>query len=99
MSFDTVVLLKQNMRMQGVSDADLKFRAALTNMRCGRCTLKDRMFLRSRMAGPLPSDPKMFDGMFRDVYLIVALNAHRDAVNDVASARFACGNNVTLHGF
>jgi hypothetical protein len=57
--FNTVVMLRQNMRQQAQTPADDKLRTALENMRYGACTDDDIEFLESRIAGFRPENPKL----------------------------------------
>ncbi|KAJ7079861.1 hypothetical protein C8R44DRAFT_836642 [Mycena epipterygia] len=94
--FNTVVILRQNMRQKSQSEQDDKLRAALENMRYGACTEVDVAFLRTRIAGFRPENPKLFDIGFRNVSVITALNAQKDVLNRLGAERFARDNRKTL---
>ncbi|KAJ7108100.1 hypothetical protein C8R44DRAFT_636742, partial [Mycena epipterygia] len=97
--FNTVVILRQNMRQKSQSEQDDKLRAALENMRYGACTEVDVAFLRTRIAGFRPENPKLFDIGFRNVSVITALNAQKDVLNRLGAERFARDNRKTLIEF
>jgi hypothetical protein len=85
----TVVILRQNMRQAEQSDEDTKLRTALENMRYKSCTLEDIAFLRTRIAGRGPNDPKLAQKRFRNVSIITGRNAERDMINELGCERFA----------
>ena len=95
----TVVILRQNMRQSKQSVADTKLRTALENMRYKSCTPDDILFLRSRIAGKGPNDPKLAQKRFRNVSIITARNTQRDKINELGCERFAAENGRTLHSF
>lgn len=95
----TVVILRQNMRQKNQSEEDTKLRMALENMRYRACTPQDIVFLRSRIAGKGPNDPKLAQRRFRNVSIITAYNAQKDMINQLGCERFAAENNQTLTSF
>ncbi|KAJ7155807.1 hypothetical protein C8R46DRAFT_847633, partial [Mycena filopes] len=97
--FNTVVLLRQNMRQQEQSKADDHLRTALENMRYGACTPEDIAFLESRIAGFRPENPKLNRKEIRNVSIITARNSQKDALNRMGAERFARDTNQTLVDF
>jgi len=95
----TVVILRQNMRQDKQSPEDTKLRTALENMRYKSCTPQDIAFLRSRIAGKGPNDPKLAQKFFRNVSIITAFNSQKDRINQLGCERFAAENNQTLTSF
>jgi hypothetical protein len=95
----TVVILRKNMRQDKQSPEDTMLRAALENMRYKSCTPQDISFLRTRIAGKGPGDPKLAQKRFRNVSIITALNAQKDKINELGCDRFAAENNQTLTSF
>jgi hypothetical protein len=95
----TVVILRQNMRQALQSEEDSMLRTALENMRYKSCTPDDIAFLRTRIAGKGPDDPKLAQKDFRNVSIITARNSQRDKLNELGCERFAAENNQTLHSF
>jgi hypothetical protein len=95
----TVVILRQNMRQANQSIEDAQLRTALENMRYKACTPSDIAFLRTRIAGRGPNDPKLAQKRFRNVSIITARNAQRDKINELGCERFAIENGQTLHSF
>ncbi|KAJ7112269.1 hypothetical protein C8R44DRAFT_632325, partial [Mycena epipterygia] len=87
--FNTVVILRQNMRQTEISENDTKLRTVLENMRYGACTDADIEFLQSRIAGQRPQDPKLNDMSIRKVSIITARNSQKDMLNKLGSERFA----------
>src|SRR6266481_4508820 len=85
----TVVILRQNMRQSKQSPEDTMMRTALENMRYKSCTSEDIEFLRSRIAGKGPDDPKLSQKAFRNVSIITAFNAQKDRINQLGCERFA----------
>ncbi|OJT05668.1 ATP-dependent DNA helicase pif1 [Trametes pubescens] len=94
--FTTVVILRQNMRQQGLSRDDADFRVALENMRYARCTAHDIALLQTRIWYPNVGDKRLMAPDFRDISIITARNAHRDAVNEMKAPAFAarCGKKL-----
>ena len=95
----TVVVLRENMRQAHQTPEDAKLRTALENMRYKSCTSADIEFLRTRIAGRGPNDPKLAQKRFRNVSVITARNAQKDKINELGTERFAAENNQTLHTF
>ncbi|KAJ7120560.1 hypothetical protein C8R43DRAFT_900591, partial [Mycena crocata] len=81
--FNTVVMLRQNMRQQTQTRADDKLRTALINMRYG---FGD-------------NDPKINTPAFRNVSIITARNSQKDMLNTLGAERFAAENGVELVDF
>jgi len=95
----TVVILRQNMRQTTQSVNDAKLRTALENMRYGACTPEDILFLRTRIAGKRPEQPKLTEKRFRNVSIITAWNSHKDKLNQLGCERFALETNQKLTHF
>ena len=68
-------------------------------MRYAACTLEDIKFLKSRIAGRHPDQPKLLNKEFRNVSIITALNIQKDKINELGSARFAAETGQTLTDF
>src|SRR5882762_4681082 len=95
----TVVILHQNMRQAQQSAEDSMLRTALENMRYKSCIPEDIAFLRTRIAGKGPNDPKLAQRRFRNVSVITARNAQRDQINELGCKRFATENAQKLTSF
>ena len=95
----TVVILRENMRQKTQTPEDAKLRTALENMRYAACTPEDITFLKTRIAGRRPEQPKLSDKEFRNVSIITALNAQKDRINELGSTRFAAETGQTLTHF
>ena len=63
------------------------------------CTPEDIIFLKTRIAGRRPDQPKLSGKEFRNVSIITALNAQKDKINELGSARFAAETGQTLTDF
>ena len=63
------------------------------------CTLKDIIFLCSRVSSKLPNRPCVTDKKFCDVSIITAKNIHKDEINHVGALRFAQETGQTLTDF
>ncbi|KAJ7122511.1 hypothetical protein C8R43DRAFT_841236, partial [Mycena crocata] len=87
--FNTVVLLRQNMRQKEQTPEDAKLRTALENMRYAACTQEDIDFLRTRVASNRPGHPHLDDAKYRNVSVITALNIDKDTMNELGCQRFA----------
>ncbi|KAJ7085023.1 hypothetical protein C8R43DRAFT_909246, partial [Mycena crocata] len=87
--FNTVVLLRNNMRQTTQTELDAKLRTALENMRYGACTSDDIDFLRTRIASDRPGHPHLDTKKYRNVSVITGLNIHKDLINDEGTRRFA----------
>src|SRR5882757_7072963 len=81
----TVVILRKNMRQRTQTPEDTKLRTALENMRYAACTPEDIVFLKTRIAGRRPEQPKLSNKEFRNVSIITALNAQKDRINELRS--------------
>ncbi|KAJ7153846.1 hypothetical protein C8R46DRAFT_897778, partial [Mycena filopes] len=97
--FNTVVMLRQNMRQQRQTQEDDKLRRALENMRYAACTDDDLDFLESRIAGFRPGNPKLNRQSIRNVSIITARNSQKDALNTMGAERFARDSNQELTHF
>ncbi|KAJ7733308.1 hypothetical protein B0H16DRAFT_1468145 [Mycena metata] len=97
--FNTVVILRKNMRQKVQSEADDKLRRALENMRYGACSGDDIAFLESRIAGFRPENPKLNKKSIRNVSIITARNSQKDSLNNMGAARFARDTGQTLMHF
>ncbi|KZT05072.1 uncharacterized protein LAESUDRAFT_681806, partial [Laetiporus sulphureus 93-53] len=95
----TVVILRRNMRQQGLTPEDCAFRQALQNMRLKACTPEDIALLRTRVVTSAGLHHLMSDPNSRNISIITALNSHRDAINEVSSRRFATENGQQLVRF
>jgi hypothetical protein len=87
--FNTVVLLRQNMRQNEQTVEDGKLRTSLENMRYGACTPDDVEFLRTLIAGNRPGQPRLDSKKFRNVPVITARNVHKDTMNELGAEQFA----------
>jgi len=87
------------MRQKTQSVEDAKLRTALENMRYAACTPEDIKFLKSRIAGRRPEQPKLSTKEFRNVSIITALNAQKDRINELGSVQFAAETGQTLTDF
>src|ERR1700683_145780 len=95
----TVVILRENMRQRSQTPADVKMCTALENMRYSACTAEDISFLKTRIAGRRPNQPKLAAKDFRNTSIITALNAQKDKINELGSRRFAAETNQILTHF
>jgi hypothetical protein len=95
----TVVILRQNMRQTTQTEDDAKLRTTLENMRYAACTVDDIRFLRTRIAGRRPEQPKLAERRFRNVSIITAWNSHKDRLNRLGCERFAAETNQKLTHF
>jgi hypothetical protein len=84
-------------RTQTVEDA--KLRNALENMKYAACTPEDIKFLKTRIAGRRPDQPKFSGKEFKNVSIITALNAQKDRINELGSEHFAAETGQTLTDF
>ncbi|KAI0038889.1 hypothetical protein FA95DRAFT_1585404 [Auriscalpium vulgare] len=94
-----VVLLRQNMRQNTISEEDSRFRTALENMRYKACTSDDISLLRSRVVGPQNPLVDVSHPNFRHVSVITALNAQRDQINALGCVKFAHDTKQKLTDF
>ncbi|KAJ7725445.1 hypothetical protein B0H16DRAFT_1665848 [Mycena metata] len=97
--FNTVVILRQNMRQQEKSESHDKLRTALENMRYDACTERDIEFLESRVAGFRPENHNLNEKEIRNISIITARNSQKDALNRMGAERFAADTNQTLVDF
>ncbi|KAJ7187207.1 hypothetical protein C8R46DRAFT_880612, partial [Mycena filopes] len=97
--FNTVVMLRENMRQLEQTEEDDKLRTALINMRFAACTDADLDFLDSRIAGFRPGNPKLNRQCVRNVSIITARNSQKDALNHMGAERFAKDTGQTLVAF
>jgi hypothetical protein len=75
----TVVILRQNMRQAKQTPEDARLRTALENMRYKSCTPEDIAFLRTRIAGKGPNDPKLAQKRFRNAVFYTPPQALMDS--------------------
>ncbi|KAJ7746062.1 hypothetical protein B0H16DRAFT_1313801 [Mycena metata] len=87
------------MRQVESTPEDDKLRAALANMRYAACTSEDLSFLRTRIAGLRPSDPRLDSHLFRNVAIITAWNSQKDVINRLGAKRFAEDTDQDLSVF
>lgn len=98
-TFTTVVILRRNMRQKGQTEGDARLRTTLENVRLKRCTAADFALLDSRTVGKgLPADI-LSQPHIRNVSIITARNAHRDAINCAGATRFALETGQQLINF
>ncbi|EIW54749.1 uncharacterized protein TRAVEDRAFT_130473 [Trametes versicolor FP-101664 SS1] len=97
--FTCVVILRQNMRQQGMSADDIRFRVVLENSRYNSCTPADITVLRTRMWSATVENGGRLPERFRKVSVITARNAHRDAINSVGVSQFAADTGANLYHF
>ncbi|KAI0640762.1 hypothetical protein C8Q79DRAFT_920776 [Trametes meyenii] len=97
--FTTVVILRQNMRQQGMSHEDIMFRTALQNMRYARCTQADERLILSRVWASTPANGGHLPKGFETVSIITARNAYRDGINATRATEFARSRGKELHRF
>jgi hypothetical protein len=94
-----VVILRKNMRQRTQTAEDAKLRTALENMRYAACTPEDIKFLKSQIVGRRSDQPKLSNKDFKNVSIITALNAQKDRINELGSARFAAETGQILTDF
>ncbi|KAI9064619.1 hypothetical protein FKP32DRAFT_1569567 [Trametes sanguinea] len=87
------------MRQRGMSEDDVAFKRALENMRYARCTKHDEALLSTRICRPWAGDKSLSEDRFRNVSIITARNAYRDAINDILSRQFAADAGLRLEAF
>ena len=96
----TVVILRENMRQNGVGSNDDKLRAALDNMRYKACTPQDIDYLHTLLVESQPNGvKKLLSPDFRNVSVITGINAHRDKINEMGVERFAKDTDQELESF
>ncbi|THH26548.1 hypothetical protein EUX98_g7646 [Antrodiella citrinella] len=94
-----VVILRKNMRQQGMSDKDKAYRRMLENLRYKACDDADFALLESIRMGSLTCSTHVAQPAFRDVSIITVHNAQRDAINRVSVPRFAREHGEAIHRF
>ncbi|KAF5318887.1 hypothetical protein D9611_014722 [Ephemerocybe angulata] len=94
--FNTVVILRQNMRQTDAKDT--KLRTALENMRYGACTVDDVHFLNSRVSRR-GTDTDLSLPKFRNISIITSWNTYKDRYNELGTSRFAKETGATMHEF
>jgi hypothetical protein len=82
----TVVILRENIRQRTQTAEDVKLRTTLENMRYAARTKRGIKFLKTWIAGRHSSQPKLSNKEFRNVFIITALNAQKDRINELGSA-------------
>ncbi|RDX56131.1 hypothetical protein OH76DRAFT_1338348 [Lentinus brumalis] len=87
------------MRQKGLSQQDAEFRTALENMRFARCTKDDVALLLTRVHDPVKGGAELHSDRFREVPIITAFNAYRDAINADRVREYARARNVPLVSF
>ncbi|KAL1685159.1 hypothetical protein GGG16DRAFT_66849 [Schizophyllum commune] len=87
------------MRMKTATPEDRALALAMANMRYAACTKADLEVLRSRVVGSNPKAPTLSDPKFRDVSIITARHAEKDAFNELGSRRFATDTGQQLTSF
>ena len=85
----TVVILRQNMRQNKLTEKDQKLRTALENMRYKDCTPQDITFLRSCITSNLPGKQSICQSQFKFASIITAKNVQRDEINRLGCIKFA----------
>ncbi|KAF8574351.1 hypothetical protein K439DRAFT_1312009, partial [Ramaria rubella] len=94
--FTTVVILRENMRQWSQTREDIKFRAALENMRYKDCTSDDINLLHSLCSKSSPDKRKLEQARFRHVSIITSRNRYRDKINEIGTQKFAEKTNQKL---
>ncbi|KDR80493.1 hypothetical protein GALMADRAFT_18784, partial [Galerina marginata CBS 339.88] len=77
------------MRQKEQTSEDAALRTALINMRDGKCTPEDIIFLRSLQAGKRPGQPKVSAKEFRNIAIICGRHTQKDEINNLGCQRFA----------
>ncbi|KAJ3557162.1 hypothetical protein NM688_g1617 [Phlebia brevispora] len=95
--FDTHVLLRENMRQTASTKEDEAYRRLLTNARLKACDEDDFRLLDTITLGRNPS--LSLTTMFQHTSIITAWNAHRDAINERGTTRFAEEHGESLKFF
>ncbi|KAH7870205.1 uncharacterized protein C8R40DRAFT_1057559, partial [Lentinula edodes] len=94
-----VVILRKNMRNQGESNEDKKFRKALENMRYKACTTDDIRFLNTLVSSPKTGRHYIGARPWRDAPIIVGENKQKDEINRLGCIRFASDTKQQLTDF
>ncbi|TFK81638.1 hypothetical protein K466DRAFT_578485 [Polyporus arcularius HHB13444] len=87
------------MRQNGMKEDDIRFRTALENMRYARCTKEDVELLMTRVHDPAKPGRELASPRFREVPIITALNAYRDAVNAERVRAYASARGLPITSF
>ncbi|KAL1711884.1 hypothetical protein EV715DRAFT_214688 [Schizophyllum commune] len=87
------------MRMRTATPRDRLFATALANMRYGACTRADMSLVNSLVVGSEPGAPDLTDEKFKNVSIITARNAEKDAFNELGCKRFAEESGQVLTSF
>ena len=95
----TVVILRQNMRQKSQTPRDAQLRTALVNMRYGKCTPADIVFLKSLVAGRRAEQPKLAAKEFRNVAVICGRHTQKDQINMLGCERFSKDTKQKLVDF
>ncbi|KAJ3917034.1 hypothetical protein F5877DRAFT_91440 [Lentinula edodes] len=94
-----VVILRKNMRNTGLSEADIKYRKALENMRYKSCTADDIRFLNTLVSSKAEGRPFIGSKPWRDAPIIVGQNNEKDEINRMGCIRFATETKQKLCNF
>ncbi|KAJ7753768.1 hypothetical protein B0H16DRAFT_1316716 [Mycena metata] len=87
------------MRQKEQTEDDNKLRLALSNLRYAACTEEDIVFLKSRVAGCRPGDPRLDSAEFRNVSIITSWNSQKDVINRLGARKFAVDTAQELATF
>ncbi|KAF9460478.1 hypothetical protein BDZ94DRAFT_1223093, partial [Collybia nuda] len=87
------------MRQKTQTPEDASLRQALTNMRYGKCTPQDILFLRTLQAGKRPGQPSVAKKEFRNVAIICGRHTQKDQINMLGCQRFADETGQKLTNF
>lgn len=98
-AFTTVVILRENMRLSGMSPGDVAFCTCLANMRYKQCTKADIELLNSRVIGKGLHRNVLRQTKFWNVAVITGLNSYHDAFNRISSNQFARQTGSPLRTF
>ncbi|KIK62181.1 hypothetical protein GYMLUDRAFT_72846 [Collybiopsis luxurians FD-317 M1] len=96
---NTVVILRKNMRNQGQSVDDVKFRRALENMRYKACTPEDIQFLKTLVLSNKPGCHYIGSAPWQDAPIIVGENRQKDEINRLGCLRYAADTSQKLTDF
>ena len=95
----SVVILRENMRLQTQTQEDKELRQALENMHYKACTPADLAFLRTRVSSEAPGHLSVNQKEFRHISIITTSNVHKDEINRLGSLRFAKETRQNLVDF
>jgi len=87
------------MRQYTQTAEDAKLRISLESMRYAACTPEDIKFLKIQIAGRCPDQPKLLDKELINIFIITALNAQKDRINELRSTQFSTETGQTLTHF